>query len=191
MSLLGIMSKRCSTRQFTDKPIPCSAVDAMLWSAVRAPSGANAQNQRFHVYRMSDEIDNLGDIRTPIIRRAACVIAVFIDTEHLQIPDGEESIWAFLNEQNAAASLMSMALVATSCHIGNCWISLNKSMDGTRVLKGTLAEMFPGIDLDRYEPHGLLLLGYPKSADFHDYPRSEESHCGRPVARRPVLEYII
>lgn len=206
---------RRSVRTFLDKPIPKDWLDALIEAAVAAPSGSNAQNQRFIVLTDRSDIEALGALRfvwpykganpetvkrshpSGIIGHAAAVIAVFADAALNDARgNGEYYLWEPLEMQNCAASAQNILTLATAFGLGSCWISASESMNHTRLLsKTTWRKAFPRYQIPaHYKIQSLIALGFPKQVDEAGYAIGEKMHGAtvwRSTARSDPESYLI
>lgn len=190
--VFNTLLRRRSTRSFAEGAVEQEQIRLLLQAGIHAPSGANTQNQRFLVVQDPERLKHWGAIRRPLIGEAKAAIAVFTKGGELGCPVAEAQVWAFLDPQNVAASIENMAVMATAMKLGSCWMSLSRSMDGTRVLHGkTCADLFPDVDLTHYDPWGILLLGVPEERDDMGYPKGNRRHAARSVERWPLGEYLL
>jgi len=209
-----ILSRR-SCRAFLDKPIPKKDLLELIEAGVYAPSGHNAQNQRFLLIDDKKEIQRIGSVRWSfpyklsishsemrkvkpygIFGGAAALIFVFADTTlTAPINSGEYYIWESLETQNGAASIQNMLLLASVKGIGNCWGSSYESMNYSRLLSGqTWRDVFAKYKIPfSYKMQGAIMLGYPKHLDSRGYPKGENVHgvLHESVERHDLKHYII
>jgi nitroreductase len=213
-TLKSVITNRRSVRQFTSTVIDGKDLMTIVESGVHAPSGSNAQNQRFLILENTEEKNALGKIRfvwpypsaekmrqkkiSGLIGGAAAVIVVFADTALSdRRNNGEYYIWESLEVQNCAASIENMLNMATALGIGSCWLSASPKMSRTRLLTGkSWATAFASFDVPPwYKIQGIVVLGYPSAGyDENGYPKGEKKHGASewaPTARRPVAHYLI
>jgi nitroreductase len=212
--LKGILTRRRSVRRFTQDVLAPEHLAAILEAGVHAPSGSNAQNQRFLVIDDPDEKKTLGAIRfvwpypgadkartthpSGLIGGAATVILVFADAALSdQRDNGEYYVWESLELQNCAASIQNMLNMATALGVGSCWLSASERMTGTRLLSGqSWARALARYDVPPwYKIQGIVILGYPKAGcDESGFPIGDAMHGAThwaPTARRALPAYLI
>lgn len=182
-----IRARRSVRRGYTDKPVSRETLLAIVEAGTQAPSGSNTQSVRFLVETRPAEIRKLAAIRRDadkVLSMARALVLVFVDRSKAK--SGE--VWGQLGYQDSAAALQNMLLVATAAGLGSCWISAYRNMEGGPLLSG-----LPwAAALDSYalpastEIMGIVALGHTGAA-----PAGDETHRGRPVARRPVGDYVL
>lgn len=209
-----VILNRRSIRQFSASPIADDDLQDILLAGAHAPSGSNAQNQRFLLITDADELARIGSTRfvwpypnagkmrdskpTGLIGGAQAAIIVFADAALSDFRDnGEYHIWEALEIQNCAASMQNMLLMATALGIGSCWISANESMSGTRLLSGqNWRQTLAGYDI----PHtckmqGIIILGHPRGRlSESGFPVGEKEHGASiwsSTTRGPLNRYLI
>lgn len=206
-----IIKNRRSVRHFTEQEIPTKDMDKILEAGIYAPSGSNAQNQRFLVIEDKDEIKAIGKKRyvypykskmkrkrhpEGILGNSAALVLVFSDnslTDNRE--NGEYFVWKNLESQNCSASIQNMLLMATSLQIGSVWISCAEEMNYSRLLSGSYwRKILYKYDIpDYYDIHGLIMFGYPKSLDSLGYPRGEKKHgvIFGSIERKEINHYTV
>jgi nitroreductase len=195
-SAMKIITARRSSRGFTDELIPLPVLDKIVQAGIYAPTGSNSQNIRFLIINDDQELKRIGESRFVwpypksdkarnkyphgIIGNAAAAILVFSDNK-LTDPrnHGEGFVWEVMNIQNASAAIQNMLLYASSCGIGNCWVSAGTRMTGGRLVSGgswreILNKYQLGADM---EIQGIVILGYPRHGTCDDgFPKGERKH---------------
>jgi nitroreductase len=206
---------RRSCRSFTDKSIDKVDLLDLVESGVYAPSGSNAQNQRFLIIDDPDEIKRIGAIRWVwpyrstigidklksrepygIVGKASALIFVFADSSlNDRRNNGEYYIWESLEIQNCAASIQNILLHATAKGIGTCWISCSENMKYSRLLTGkSWQNVFSDYEIPiSYKVQGLIILGYPKHLDENGFPKGEKVHgvVQHSTVREEVSKYLV
>jgi nitroreductase len=213
-TLQSVITHRRSVRQYSSEPIPEPDILRIIEAGVYAPSGSNAQNQRFLILKSTEEKHALGKIRfvwpypsaqkmrkrrvSGLIGSAAAVVVVFADTSLTDRRDnGEYYIWQTLETQNCAASIENMLNMATALGIGSCWLSATAAMSRSRLLSGqSWAATFADFDVPAwYRIQGIVILGYPNAGyDDHGYPKGERMHGASewaPTTRKPLANYLV
>jgi nitroreductase len=121
--------------------------------------------------------------------QASALVLVFQDRAVDTSRGSRGAVWRQLGYQDAAAAIQNMLLLATACELGSCWVSAFANMDGTPMLGGrTWAEAL--------EPYGLSpsleIMGIVALARVPaEALAGDETHHGRPRARRPLREYLL
>jgi nitroreductase len=213
-ALQAVLLRRRSVRQFTPEVIPEVDLLRIVEAGVYAPSGSNAQNQRFLILRDHEEKQALGRLRyvwpypssgtmrqkkaSGLIGGATAVIVVFADTSLTDRRDnGEYYIWQTLETQNSAAAIENMLNMATALGIGSCWVSATSSMTRSRLVGGqSWATALADYDVPAwFRIQGVVILGYPKAGyDDLGFPKGERMHGAStwsPTVRRPVADYLV
>jgi len=212
--LREVILNRRSVRQFSKSPIEYRDIQDILLAGIYAPSGSNAQNQRFLLISDQAELARIGAIRfvwpypnagkmreskpSGLIGGASAAIIIFADAALSDFRDnGEYHIWESLEIQNCAASMQNMLLMATALGLGSCWISANLGMSRTRLLSGqTWRDALSSYDIPQTcKIQGIIILGHPR-ARLSDagFPVGEKEH-GASIwsctQRAPVEHYMI
>ena len=208
-----VIKERRSVRSFSERRIKYNDLIELVELGVHAPSGSNAQSQRFLIVNDPDEISAIGRTRwvwpykgnknrlkhakpEGIIGRAYALIIVYVDSRLTNKGVSKEYyIWEELEIQNASASIQNILLGATAKGIGSCWISFNEKMNYTRMLSN---KRYQNILEDNaipyyYKPQGIVALGYPAHVGEKGFPVGEQWHGSqlKPVIRSSVESYII
>ncbi|MEJ1296695.1 MAG: nitroreductase family protein [Candidatus Sedimenticola sp. (ex Thyasira tokunagai)] len=211
-----VILARRSKRMFVDDLVPHADLLELIEAGSYAPSGSNAQNQRFLLIEDKNEIERIGEIRwvfpyktnatrknatrnkrpSGIVGNAAALIIVFSDSLLTDPRDnGEYYIWEALEIQNCSASIENILLLATAKGIASCWVSASENMNYSRLLTGkTWRDALENYDIpESYKVQGVVLLGYPSSWDDKGYPRGEKMHgvSWQSVERASVDHYMI
>lgn len=214
-SLKEIIVNRRSVRSYDGQPISIDILHQLVEAGIYAPSGSNAQSQRFLVINDPTEIKRIGKFRwvlpypskapedvrrsrkpSGILENAGAVIIVFSDNSKTDNRDnGEYFIWKKLEVQNCSASIQNILLMATAMGIGSVWVSANEEMNYTRMLSGTHWRQVLGhYNIPPwYEVQGMVILGYPKHISEDGFPIGEKRHgvSWGNVERGPVANYLI
>jgi nitroreductase len=213
-TLHAVLTHRRSVRQYSPEPVHDADLLRIVDAGVHAPSGSNAQNQRFLLLQDPEEKRALGTLRfvwpypsagtmrqkkvSGLIGEATAVVVVFADTSLTDRRDnGEYYIWQTLEAQNCAASIENMLNMATALGIGSCWLSATVGMSRSRLLGGqSWATALAHYDVPAwYRVQGVVILGYPSAGyDESGFPRGERMHgasAWSPTARKPVDAYLV
>lgn len=150
---LTILTQRCSTKKFLDRPIPDELLDRILKAGLNAPSGLNNQKAVMVAVRDKQTRDLLAQINTRIkgvdsdtFYGAPCVIVVLSDPAH--------STWV----EDGSLVMGNLMNAATALGLGSCWIHRARetfdSPEGKALLREWgLPETLRGV--------GNCVLGYP------------------------------
>ncbi len=209
-----VILNRRSVRQFAAHPVADDHLQDILLAGIHAPSGSNAQNQRFLLVTDPAELERIGAIRfvwpypnagrmrgskpTGLIGGARAAIIVFADAALSDFRDnGEYHIWEALEIQNCAAAIQNMLLMATALGIGSCWISAREPMSRTRLLsRRSWRETLANYDIPpTCKIQGIVILGHPRGGlNDAGFPVGEKAHGASiwsSTARGPIEKYLI
>ena len=162
-TVLKIIKKRRSIREYSDKEIEEDKLEAILESARLAPSASNSQDWFFYVVKNRETRDKIAASMPVLVNqflRKAPVIIVGCERSLgvvraatgavLKAVGTRDRDWG---EVDVAIALEHMVLVATELGIGSCWIGL---FDGRRISRV--------LDIpDDQSVVALLALGYTAS----------------------------
>lgn len=171
------LRRRRTVRQFSDRPVPRDIIEACVWAACSAPSGANLQpwhfvvvsdatikrriraaaereEHEFYQHRAPQEwLDALAPLGTdeskPFLELAPYLIAVFAAT-HGNLPDGRRVKNYYVSE---SVGIATGILVAGLHHAGLATLTHTPSPMG--FLNAILSR--PRVE----RPYLLLVTGYP------------------------------
>lgn len=159
------IQSRTSIRLYKKQSVEHEKLDAILQSALLAPSAKNIQPWRFVVVQQDKElIHSIADLmqRSTFIKTADCLICVFLD---------KDSAFDRTKDcQSIGACIENMLLTATSLGIGSCWIG--EILDRQAEVKELLQ-----VDNDRYDLMAIISLGYPLRPNATRTPRKPLSEC--------------
>lgn len=162
---MNTIQSRTSVRLYKNQTISREDIDAILQSAILAPSAKNFQPWRFVVVQQDKEsILSIADLmkRSTFIKNADCLVCVFLD---------KNNAFDYAKDcQSIGACIENMLLTATSLGIGSCWIG--EILDRQTEVKDLLQ-----VDNDRYELMAIISLGYPLRASAARTPRKSLSEC--------------
>lgn len=162
---LDTLKNRCSTKKYTDRPVPDALLDAVLEAGLYAPTGLNNQKAVMVAVRDKATRDQLSRMNAQVLGsdadpfyNAPCVIVV--------LSDPERNTWV----EDGSLVMGNLMNAATSLGLGSCWIHRAREMfdsyEGKALLKKWgLPETMRGI--------GNCILGYP-AADPVRKPRAED-----------------
>lgn len=162
---MNIIQSRTSVRLYKKQPIEQDKLDAILQSAILAPSAKNLQPWRFVVVQQDKAL--IRDIaglmqRSTFIKNADCLICVFLD---------KNDAFDYTKDcQTMGACIENMLLAASTLGIGSCWIG--EILDRQTEVKELLQ-----VDKDRYELMAIISLGYPLRNINTKTPRKSLSEC--------------
>jgi len=160
-SIKNIMSRK-SVRSFADKQIPKEMMEAMLKSAMAAPSGMNTQPWSFVVITDKNNYDKIfeGNYNLNVFKSAGAVIAVCADTTMTWVPrKGEDKtpvkqanpIW----RDDMGACTENLLLAAESMGLGAVWTACYPFLENMEPVRAAL-----GLPLE-VVPYALVAVGYP------------------------------
>lgn len=186
-----IHARRSCRRGYTGEPIERAVIDDILAAGVAAPSGSNRQAVRFLLETRRAEIERLSRFRlgNEFIAQASALVLVFQDRAADTSGGSRGAVWRQLGYQDAAAAIQNMLLLATAYGLGSCWVSGFANMDGTPMLGGrTWVEALELYGLSpSLEIMGIVVLARVPAGAL----AGDETHHGRPRARRPLREYLL
>ena len=163
--MLNSIQTRTSVRLYKQQPIEREKLDAILQSAILAPSGKNGQPWRFViVQRDKTLIRDIADLmqHSGFAGTADCLICVFLD---------KEKSYDYVKDcQAIGACIENMLLTATSLGIGSCWI-------GEILGRQTEVKELLQVDNSCYDLMSVVALGYPLRANNARAPRKPLAEC--------------
>ena len=138
MNLLDIIKNRRSVREFKDRELPESAIDALIEALRWAPSAGNLQSRKFY-FVLNEELRNklartgLRHDYVSFIARAPLVVVACAD---LRIASryGERGTDLYCI-QDAAASVQNLLLAAQDLGLGTCWVGAFKEDEVKKILE--------------------------------------------------------
>ncbi len=176
-AFLGMMRRRRTVREFSDRPVPRDVIEDCLLAAGTAPNGANRQPWRFVVVgdaavkkRIRDEaeveerafysgkapkewieaLEHLGtDEHKPFLERAPWLIVIFAESYEL-MDDGTKAKNYYVSESVGIATGM---LITALHHAG--LVTLTHTPSPMKFLNGLLDRP------DNERPFLILVAGYP------------------------------
>lgn len=209
------IARRRSVRRYADTPVDRAVLERLVTAGVAAPSGSNSQNQRFLIIDNPEEIMRIGrwrfvwpyrgtrrekiedDFPGGIVGLAKALVVVFADAaENDRRGNGEYHIWETLEIQNCAAAIENMLILATAMGLASCWVSASEVMNHTRLLTGTTwRNLFSGYIIPQsYKIQGVVLFGYPTTADELGFPKGEQKHGAtvwQSTERKALEHYLV
>jgi nitroreductase len=155
MQVLDLMKRRCSVRQFEDRPIERDQLLYVLEAARVAPSACNLQPYQLVVLRDSQQIARIAPDWVPLSKAPVVIVACGDHQQAWRRRDGKDHC-----DIDVAIAVDHITLAAAEMGLGTCWICAFDAYQCSLVL-----------ELPSYlEPIVLLPLGYPadtKPADRH------------------------
>ncbi len=119
MDLMEAIKKRCSVRDYQDRPVEKEKLESILEAARLAPSACNKQEWRFVVARDRDIRQRLMQAakNQAFVGQAPVVIACCAKTDNHVMTCGQ-----LCYPVDVAIAIEHMALKATEEGLGTCWI---------------------------------------------------------------------
>jgi nitroreductase len=155
MQVLDLMKRRCSVRQFEDRPIEQDQLLYVLEAARVAPSACNLQPYQLVVLKDPQQIAKIAPDWVPLSKAPVVIVACGDHQLAWRRRDGKGHA-----DIDVAIAVDHMTLAAAEIGLGTCWICAFDAYRCAQVL-----------DLPNHlEPMVLLPIGYPaegKSADRH------------------------
>jgi len=166
-SLLELVKKRRSIRNFKPEPIPDEYADKIIEVARWAPSGANSQPWEFIIVKKQELRSKIAELiksrqASPPQRLGIEDAPVYIilcgDTRARDIFPSRGSFRADLTLHSSLASaFLYMHLVATTLGLASQWVSATAGPSLQPLIKGLL-----GIP-EELEIYDMMIVGYPAS----------------------------
>ncbi|MEJ2134470.1 MAG: nitroreductase family protein [Desulfofustis sp.] len=118
---LDFIFSRRSVRQFTEKPVSDSQIEAILQAGMSAPSARARDPWRFVVTRRSADLEMMRKIAPngSMLKEAAAAFLVCGDID--QAHENQESYML----QDVAACIENMLLAINGLGLGGCWIGVH------------------------------------------------------------------
>lgn len=115
METLETIAKRCSVRDYLDKPVPREMLEKLVDAGRRAPTARAIEPWEFVVVTDRKKLDEMaGFISTgPFLKHATACIVIFC-----------QDVKYFLEDGSAATE--NILLVAADLGLGACWIAGDK-----------------------------------------------------------------
>lgn len=143
MEALDAIKKRCSVREFADRPIAKTLIEKIADCGRRAPTARQEEPWEFIAVTDKKALRALADITDygKFLGSAACAIVVVCKDTKYYLEDG-------------CAATENMLLAATAMGIGSCWVAGDKKPYCQKVLD--LFKISAG-----YKLVSIIALGYP------------------------------
>lgn len=132
---LEILTSRCSTKKYTDRPVADELLDAVLDAGLYAPTGMNNQKAIMVAVRDKKTRDQLSQMNAAILGSnadpfygAPCVIVV--------LSDPERNTWV----EDGSLVMGNLMNAATALGLGSCWIHRAREMFDTPEGKALLRQ---------------------------------------------------
>jgi len=152
MDTLQAIRSRRSIRSFTDQSIPPETIEALLRSAMAAPSAGNAQPWLFVVTEDRALLDRIAEIHpyASMAKEAPLSILVCGDPS----VERHKGFWV----QDCSAAVQNLLLAAHASGLGAVWCGVHPNEAIVASIRG-LFKIPEGIS-----PLALLLIGHPNEA---------------------------
>ncbi len=160
-SILDVIKKRVSVRAYQDRPLPKETIDAILESAMYAPSARNLQPLEYKVITDRSLITRLSEAIAAAVKREGFPTKgppdrkpdFFYGAPLLIFVTGpKNNHWAV---SDAALAIQNIMLYATSVDLGSCFIGMARFIERDEALMKELH-----ITADR-EIAAAVICGYP------------------------------
>ena len=161
LSLRELSLRRRSVRQYTGKPIPRETLNAMLETALLAPTSWGRKVVEFVVVEERKTLAALArckSIGAPPVAAAAAAVVVIADTEHAEL-------WI----EDASVAAAHLLLAAEEQGLGACWNHIRNRAGQKGTAEEEIRELL-GIP-ENYAVLCVVALGYK---DEKKSPRTEE-----------------
>ena len=167
-SMLELLKKRKSVRNFSLKAVEKKKIDMLLQAALLSPSSRNHDPWKFIAVTDKDLIAELSGSKksgSAFLKNAPLVIAVTADTE-------KSDVWV---EDSSIASIL-IQLEAESLGLGSCWVQIRKREADA----GEKSEDYVKRILNIPEKHGVVSLigiGYPEKEEERIPKKTDTEKC--------------
>jgi nitroreductase len=134
METFETISKRCSVREYSDKPVPKEMLEKLVDAGRRAPTARAIEPWEFVVVTERAALDYLASIipTGPFLSQATACIVVFCQDVKYFLEDG-------------CAATENILLAAADLGLGTCWIAGDKKEYAPQV--GEFLKAPPGLKL--------------------------------------------
>ncbi len=146
---MSLCQKRRSIRKYLDEPVSDAAIEAILRSAMQAPSARNQQPWRFVVIKNPKLLEQLGGISRGAWPLKGAPLGI------LTLIDEPENAKREMVPQDLAASTQNILLEATNQSLGAVWI-------GVYPLEDRMEKVRRILNLEQEDqPFSLIAIGHP------------------------------
>lgn len=117
MEFFDVIAKRHSVRKFADRPVEREVLDALVHTALAAPSSRNCRSSAFMIIEDKDTLAAISEMRdagSSFVKDAPAAIVVMGDSQ-------KTDLWV----DNCAISATFIQLAATAMDLGSCWVHVN------------------------------------------------------------------
>lgn len=171
-SILDLLRKRRSIRQFTSRPVETEKLNALIEAAVRTPTSRGRNPWSFIVVTAPELLNRLGRAKehgSAFISKAPLAIAIVADTN-------KSDVWI----EDCSIAAMVIQLAAEELGLGSCWAQIrlrphNDQCSADEYLKELLnlpsshtVECILGIGYPAEEKAGHPRQDLPFDRVFHD-----------------------
>lgn len=151
MSVLDVIIKRRSIRNYNEKEIPDKLLDQLKDALIWAPSSGNLQARKFFFVSKEETKEKLaqGALGQDFIAQCPLVIICCTDLNKItSYGERGETLYCICD---VSASIQNMMLVAAENGLGSCWIGAFNEAKISQIL-----------DLNgKIRPIALVTVGYP------------------------------
>ena len=134
MSILEIIKKRRSIRDFQEKAIPQEVIEKLIEALIWAPSAGNLQSRKFYFVFNQEIKEKLAkaSLNQMFIAKAPLVIVGCLN-KNIKNYYGKrgEDLYAICD---VSASIENMLLLATEMNLGGCWVGAFDEKEVTKIL---------------------------------------------------------
>ena len=134
MSILEIIKKRRSIRDFQEKTIPQEVIEKLIEALIWAPSAGNLQSRKFYFVFNQEIKEGLAkaSLNQMFIARSPLVIVGCLN-KNIKNYYGKrgEDLYAICD---VSASVENMLLVATEMSLGGCWVGAFDEKEVSKIL---------------------------------------------------------
>jgi nitroreductase len=151
MDFSEVVNNRTSTRNFLPKPVEEEKIQTILDLTSLAPSAGNIQAYKIFVVKDKEKMKlidaNIGGVQRKLSNLAPIIFVFCADPDESAKRYGEKGIKLY-SIQDATIACSYAQLIATSLHLGTCWVG---SFDAKQVLEVIHTDLLPV---------SILLVGY-------------------------------
>ena len=168
LSMLKLLKKRKSVRDFKSAEVEKEKTDKLLQAALLSPSSRNIDPCEFIAVTDRDIIDRLSESKksgSSFLKNAPLIIAVTADSE-------KSDVWI---EDSSIASII-IQLEAESLSLGSCWVQIRKR----ETTSGGKSEDYVRKVLnipEKYAVLSLIGIGYPEKEEDRKPKKQDFGKC--------------